>query len=102
MTPRRKPSRQALRLFEVLLSHPGKWRHGYDLTKELAVQSGTLYPLLMRLADEGLLESEWRPAARPGLPARHAYRLTSSGVAFAHASLAAAEKPVGGRRGAPA
>jgi DNA-binding PadR family transcriptional regulator len=59
------------------------WRHGYDLMKQTGLSSGTLYPLLMRMTDKGLVESEWREPAIPGRPARHAYRLTAAGVALA-------------------
>ncbi len=92
MRRNRKLSRQTEQLLEALLSRPSEWRYGYDLTKELGLQSGTLYPLLIRLSDQGLLEAEWHPAERPGRPPRHAYRLTHSGVSFAHASLASAAK----------
>ena len=102
MRRRRKPSRQAISLFGAMLSGPGTWRHGYDLTRQTGLPSGTLYPLLMRLEDEGLLESEWQPAARPGLPARHAYRLTRAGVAFAHACVDASAERTGERGLAPA
>jgi DNA-binding PadR family transcriptional regulator len=37
----------------------------------------------MRLSEQGLLESRWQEAERPGLPPRHAYRLTASGLALA-------------------
>jgi DNA-binding PadR family transcriptional regulator len=37
----------------------------------------------MRLSEQGLLEERWQQAERPGLPARHVYRLTASGVALA-------------------
>jgi PadR family transcriptional regulator PadR len=60
------------------------WRHGYDLSKETGLRSGTLYPLLMRLSEQGLLESRWQDAERPGLPPRHVYRLTARGLALAH------------------
>lgn len=102
MNRRRKSSRQALALLGAMLERPGEWRHGYDLGKDTGLKAGTLYPLLMRLADEGLLESEWRPAARPGLPARHAYRLTPAGTAFAHAELRASGARPGGAGLAPA
>lgn len=85
MARRRKPSPQATRLLAAMLSRPGEWRHGYDLIKAAGIRSGTLYPLLIRLTEEGVLEAEWQPAARAGLPARHAYRLTPSGIAFARA-----------------
>jgi DNA-binding PadR family transcriptional regulator len=93
----RKPSRLAIKLLGTMLSAPGEWRHGYDLARETGLQSGTLYPLLMRLADEGLLEAEWQPAAREGRPARHAYRLTPTGIAVANAAVALED---GSRRGA--
>lgn len=66
-------------------ARPEAWRYGYDLCREVGVKSGTLYPMLIRLADQGLLASEWREAEKPGRPPRHAYRLTPKGVAFARA-----------------
>lgn len=91
MSRRRKLSSQSLLVLHGLTIRPAEWRHGYDLARDLGLKSGTLYPLLMRLTDEGLLESEWQAPARPGLPARHAYRITSAGTA---AMLAAADAPV--------
>ena len=81
----RKPngSRQTRALLAAFLEHSQIWRHGYDLSKETGLKSGTLYPLLMRLSAQGLLESRWEEAERRGLPPRHAYRLTPAGLAFA-------------------
>src|SRR5215468_8947277 len=81
----RKPntSRQTRALLAALLERPRTWRHGYDLSKETGLRSGTLYPLLMRLSEQGLLEARWEEAERSGLPPRHAYRLTGSGLALA-------------------
>ena len=76
-----------MRVLTALLARAADWRYGYDLTKEIDLPSGTLYPVLMRLADQGLLDAEWRPSARQGAPARHAYRLSQAGIAFAHASV---------------
>jgi DNA-binding PadR family transcriptional regulator len=89
MTRRKKLSAPTLAVLQALMQRPQTWRYGYELSKELGLQSGTLYPLLMRLTDSGLLESQWQKPARDGVPARHAYRLTRSGVAAAHAALAA-------------
>ena len=72
-----------LMLLEALSAKTQQWRHGYDLMKETGLSSGTLYPLLMRMAEKGLIEAEWREPARPGRPARHAYRLTAAGIALA-------------------
>jgi PadR family transcriptional regulator PadR len=84
----RRPSRQKLRLLAALSERTRQWRHGYDLMKETGLLSGTLYPLLMRMADEGLVEVEWREPAKAGRPARHVYRLTASGVALAASARA--------------
>ncbi|MDP9423138.1 MAG: PadR family transcriptional regulator [Pseudomonadota bacterium] len=62
-----------------------QWRHGYDLMKATGLLSGTVYPLLMRMTDQGLVEAEWHEPAQPGRPPRHAYRLTAKGVALATA-----------------
>ena len=83
MTRNRRPSKQLLLLLEALSAHAQQWRHGYDLMKETGLLSGTLYPLLIRMTDQGLVEAEWLEPEHPGRPARHAYRLTSAGVAFA-------------------
>jgi len=93
MTGSRRPSKQMLIVLSALSKRPQEWRHGYDLMKATGLLSGTLYPLLMRMADQGLVEAEWRDPAQPGRPARHAYRLTSAGVTFA----AAAEQDETGR-----
>ncbi|WP_084445893.1 PadR family transcriptional regulator [Sphingomonas sp. TDK1] len=70
-------------LLDALAAERSEWRHGYDLMKATGLMSGTLYPLLMRMTEQGLVEAEWREPAQPGRPARHAYRLTSAGVALA-------------------
>jgi DNA-binding PadR family transcriptional regulator len=85
MARNRPLSTQAHRLLHALGAQPQAWRFGYDLTKETGLKSGTLYPLLMRLADQGLLEAEWREPLQPGRPARHAYRLTGLGRAVTSA-----------------
>jgi DNA-binding PadR family transcriptional regulator len=82
----RRPSKQMLLLLEVLSARSQEWRHGYDLMKETGLLSGTLYPLLMRMTDQGLVEAEWREPEQPGRPARHVYRLTAAGVTFARAA----------------
>jgi DNA-binding PadR family transcriptional regulator len=86
MRRNRKPSKQMLTLLEALSKDGRQWRHGYDLMKATGLLSGTLYPLLMRMTDQGLVEAEWHEPTQPGRPARHAYRLTVKGAAFAQAA----------------
>lgn len=83
MPRNRQPSKQMRLLLAALCAHAQEWRHGYDLMKETGLLSGTLYPLLMRMTDNGLVEAEWREPAQPGRPARHVYRLTGDGLALA-------------------
>ena len=86
MARTRRPSKQMLMLLEAFAAKTQQWRHGYDLMKDTGLSSGTLYPLLMRMADKGLVEAEWREPAQPGRPARHAYRLAAAGIALAQAN----------------
>ena len=46
--------------------------HGYR------IGPGTLYPLLMRMSDKGLVDAQWGEPVQPGRPARHLYRLTTA------------------------
>jgi len=82
-------SRQTRSLLEAMAERPLAWQHGYGLSKRTGLKSGTLYPLLIRLCDQGLLDSQWEEPDRPGTPPRHAYRLTPPGLALS-AELAAA------------
>lgn len=75
-------SRQTLLILDVFLESTKQWKYGYDLSRITGLQSGTLYPLLMRLADHKLLETSWE-TVEPGRPPRHLYRLTADGLRFA-------------------
>lgn len=91
MARARRPSSQTAALLATLLDQPQAWRYGYDLSIATHLKSGTLYPLLMRLSDRGLLQSKWESAAAPGRPPRHMYRLTSLGTAYATEHLAGSD-----------
>jgi PadR family transcriptional regulator, regulatory protein PadR len=92
--PRRpNTSMHARAVLAELSARPLEWHYGYDLLKRTGINSGTLYPLLIRFHDQGLLESQWQAADVEGRPPRHAYRLTASGVALAAAQREASRKP---------
>jgi PadR family transcriptional regulator, regulatory protein PadR len=79
------------RVLRAFLEDPTAPRYGYDLMRAARVQSGTLYPMLARWAEDGLVESEWEPVAdegRGGRPPRKFYRLTGEGVRIARLELA--------------
>jgi PadR family transcriptional regulator PadR len=81
-----------------MLARPRRWQHGYELSKLTGLKSGTLYPLLIRLSDHGFLESQWQEPERPGKPARHAYRLTPEGLAFARSLATEGASPAPQRK----
>lgn len=96
------------RLLQVLLADPSARRYGYDLMKAARLPSGTLYPMLARLHDQGLVTSEWEPPRddTSGRPPRKYYQLTGEGirvarVEFAQAALAGLRRTHGTPRPAP-
>src|SRR2546425_970117 len=50
-------SAQTLAVLAALVAEPSAWRHGYDLARETGLKSGTLYPILGRLADRGIVQA---------------------------------------------
>jgi PadR family transcriptional regulator PadR len=84
-TPRLSP--QTLRVLERFIERPTAWRYGYELSRETGLKSGTLYPILMRLAKYSLLETKW-VTTEDGVPPRHTYRLTPNGVELVRATFA--------------
>jgi DNA-binding PadR family transcriptional regulator len=83
-------SAQTLAVLAELSATPSRWRHGYGIARDTGLKSGTLYPVLIRLADRGLVEACWEDEQPAGRPRRHLYRLTPEGLATATAALAQA------------
>jgi DNA-binding PadR family transcriptional regulator len=86
----RRPSPQTAAVLQALAEDPDRWRYGYDLCAQLGMQPGSMYPILIRLADRELLETSWETDPVPGRPARHLYRLTGAGRAYATSTAVAA------------
>lgn len=68
----------------AVLSQLRQVQYGYSLRQALAargmaIEEGTLYPLLRRLEGQGVLDSEWR--IEDGPPRRY-YRLNDAGEAL--------------------
>ena len=82
-------SAQTLAVLADLCATPSRWRHGYGLARATGLKSGTLYPILVRLADRGLVEACWEDE-QAGRPRRHLYRITPEGLAVATTALAQA------------
>ena len=72
-------------VLKLLLNEP---KYGYQIIQEMKEKSeevfllkdGTLYPILYRLEDDGLVESEWSETEGRQVPRKY-YRITSDGIA---------------------
>jgi PadR family transcriptional regulator PadR len=96
------------RVLRVFLTDTSALHYGYDLMKAARLPSGTLYPMLARLQEQGLVTSQWEPQPDDagGRPPRKYYQLTGEGVRVARLELAqaasaapASAAPGGARRG---
>lgn len=79
-------SPQTVSVLDAFLERPKSWRYGYDISRDTGLKSGTLYPILIRLADHELVETRWE-TTESGKPPRHMYRLTPEGLRSARAQL---------------
>jgi DNA-binding PadR family transcriptional regulator len=95
MARSRVPSPQTVTVLRALAGDPARWRYGYELVTETELKAGSLYPILVRLADRGLLDAMWEESPPRGRPPRHLYRLTQAGI-DASASAAAAASAASG------
>ena len=82
MASARRPSPQTVAVLEALAGRTADWSHGYDLCRSLGLKAGTVYPILIRLAERGLVETAWEQDVPKGRPPRHLYRLSSAGAEF--------------------
>ncbi len=60
--------------------------YGFEILEVTGLRPGTVYPVLRRLEEEGIVESSWEeaaPARAEGRPPRRNYRLTSEGERIA-------------------
>ena len=80
------------RVLRAFLADLSAQNYGYDLMKAARLPSGTLYPMLARLEEQGLVTSEWEPQREysAGRPPRKYYQLTGDGIRVARLELAQA------------
>jgi hypothetical protein len=89
------------RVLRVFLTDISAQHYGYDLMKAAKLPSGTLYPMLARLQEQGLVASQWEPQPEDagGRPPRKYYQLTGEGVRVARLELAQAASAAPGAAG---
>ena len=80
MARKRRPSPETEEVLIALADRGIEWSYGYDLCGRLGLKAGTMYPILMRLADRGQVETSWETDVPRGRPPRHLYRLTATGA----------------------
>jgi PadR family transcriptional regulator PadR len=86
MSPRPTGLRTSLVMRAIDEGH----RHGADIMQATGQGGGTVYKVLRRLEDRGLIEGRWEDAVkaeRQRRPRRRYYRLTGDGRAELQASL---------------
>ncbi|PPK67228.1 helix-turn-helix transcriptional regulator [Actinokineospora auranticolor] len=79
MVRERKLSPQTIAVLDALAAQPDSWRYGYELCGQVGLKAGSMYPILVRLAERGLLETRWETEQPAGRPPRHLYRLSGQG-----------------------
>jgi DNA-binding PadR family transcriptional regulator len=90
MTRVQRPSAHTTAVVLALAERPATWRYSTELCQQLHRTPGSMYPILVWLADRGLLETTWDTDTPAGRSPRHRYRLTGAGRALA-ADLAVAQ-----------
>lgn len=78
----RRPSPQTVAVLLAIAEDPARWCHGYELCRTLGLRAGTVYPILIRLAERGYVETSWEREVPSGRPPRHLYRLSAAGAEY--------------------
>jgi PadR family transcriptional regulator, regulatory protein PadR len=93
---RLRGSPQTVLVLAEFLRSPRDWKYGYDISRNTGLKSGTLYPILMRLAGRRLLQTRWE-TPEAGKPPRHLYKLTVSGLKYAREQASSRSTYLAGR-----
>jgi PadR family transcriptional regulator, regulatory protein PadR len=82
-------SAQTLKVLAIAISSPQEELSGAWIARATKLQSGTLYPILMRLEKAGWLMSRWEDGdpRELGRPRRRLYRITGLGSKKAKAAF---------------
>lgn len=73
---------RALELLMLMAVRPEQEYSGHQLGKSLGISSGTLYPLLLKAENAGLLDAQWEDGDPRdlGRPRRRYYRINGAGI----------------------
>ena len=85
----RKASTATKLVFQAFLDAPGDETYGFALAEATNLPSGTIYPILRRLEDEGFVKSHWMEIETGAQRRRRRYyELTGEGRRAANAATA--------------
>ena len=78
-----------LRILRAFIENAPEDLTGADLIRQTGLMSGTVYPVLLRFEEQGLLRSKWEreDPSSLGRPRRRLYRLTAEGQKLARRAL---------------
>jgi DNA-binding PadR family transcriptional regulator len=91
-------SAQALKVLGTLLTPNDSGLSGAEIGRATKLQSGTLYPILLRLEQAGWLKSQWETDSPQelGRPRRRFYKLTGHGARHAKSAFRDVTSTIGG------
>lgn len=86
---------QTLLILQALLQDPGRELYGLELSEQTGLLTGTVYPILQRLEEAGLVTSRHEEVDPHAVKrrARRYYRLSDTGAARASSAAAGARRP---------
>ncbi len=86
-------SHQTNLVFQALLDAPAEETYGFELARATGLPGGTVYPILQKLVDNGLLTTRWEEIEESAARRRRRryYRLTADGARAARATTAPTE-----------
>jgi PadR family transcriptional regulator PadR len=89
---------QTLKVLGTLLTHDSDGLSGAEIGRAAKLQSGTLYPILLRLEQAGWLKSHWESETPQelGRPRRRFYQLTGIGARKATSAFRDVTSTIGG------
>ena len=91
-------TKQLVKLLEAMIVDPAREWYGLELMNATKLSSGTLYPLLHRLVQDGWLVRTSEEPSTSGGPTRRLYVLTGVGQRAATEVLAERDRPSPSRR----
>lgn len=86
----RRHSLATLAVLQVMVSRPTESHYGLEVSEQADLATGTVYPILRRLEQDGWVTSSWEDVdpSEESRPRRRLYFLTGAGARLAREALA--------------